>query len=102
MTFEFKKHFSYIFRLKIMKVISQICDEFAAKDVFKFFPDNFTDNSILSIFKSLTPKFNVTMFTCKLFDKWTTCEEFFVPIVTEEGICYTFNSFSVFEMITNE
>lgn len=90
-------------RLNIMKVVSQICDEFfIANDVFDHFPDNYSDPAILTIFKNIMPKFEDTMVFCKLFDKWTDCKKFLYPMVTEDGLCYTFNALSIHEVVTNE
>lgn len=49
-----------ILRLKIMKAASQICDDNFARD-FRLFSDNFTDDSILTIFKNIMPKMEDTM-----------------------------------------
>lgn len=85
-----------------MKVVSLTCEDLIAYDVFDYFRDNYTDNSIFTMLKNLMPKFEDTMVFCKLFGNWTTCENLLFPIVTEEGLCYAFNAFSSDEMLTNE
>lgn len=85
-----------------MKIINQICDEGRQAHVFDFFPDDYSDPNILSIISSVAPKFEDTMVFCKLYDKWTSCDQFLFPTITEEGLCYTFNALSLKELATNE
>lgn len=85
-----------------MKIVNQICDEGRQALVFDFFPDKYSDPNILSIISSVAPKLEETMVLCKLYDKWTPCDQFLFPTITEEGICYTFNGLSLEEMTTNE
>lgn len=84
-----------------MKMVCLICDDLVANDVFDYFPDNYSDNSIINTFNNVMPKLEETMVFCKLFDKWSTCEKLLFPMVTEEGICFTFNAISFKEMATN-
>lgn len=84
-----------------MKVASQICDEFTARDIFNSFNDNYSDSTIRATVSNLAPRFNDTMEFCQ-FSDILRCSELFYPIITEEGLCYTFNSFNVNDMITDE
>lgn len=42
--------------------------------------------------REVEPVFNETYLTCKWRNNLATCESFFHDFLTEEGICYTFNS----------
>lgn len=88
--------------MRIIKVISQLCDEWVATDLFDFFPDNYSDSSILNTIIDVMPRFEDTMMFCKLFDKWSKCDKYLFPIITEEGLCFTFNAVNINETVTNE
>lgn len=77
-----------------------MCDERIMFDMIS--GENFSDTSILSVFRDLAPSFDETFSSCKLFHKWSTCAEMFYPIITEEGICYVFNALNINEVATDE
>lgn len=87
-----------------MKAAYQICDEWIGSEVesFSSMNDEFTDNSILSTIAQMAPTFADTMIFCKIFNMWSNCENFLSPIFTEEGLCYTFNSMTLNDILTNE
>lgn len=89
-------------RLKLMKIINQICDESRQERVFHFFKDEFSDPDILATISRLAPDFEDTMVKCRLFDEWTSCDQFFHPTITEAGMCYTFNGLQLKEIATDE
>lgn len=85
-----------------MKIVSQLCDDWTANDILEFFTDNFSDNSVLNTIKDIVPRFEDSFLFCKLFDKWTSCDKYLFPIITEEGLCYIFNAVNINETISNE
>lgn len=86
-----------------MKVASQICDGIIAKDIWHYFSDdNYSDQSILEIIKFMAPNFDDSMVFCSFSDEYTDCRPFFTPIITEEGLCYAFNTLNMQEIVTNE
>ncbi|XP_055321190.1 pickpocket protein 28-like [Sitodiplosis mosellana] len=87
--------------LNLMKIASQICDNTFAGDVLENFTDIYSDHRMLEIIRDLAPSFDDTMFDCKFLGE-TKCEKLFFPIVTEEGLCYTFNAMSVKEITTDK
>lgn len=72
-----------------MEAVAQICDAHLT-DSFEL-GKNFTDYSIFDIIQDVAPTFNDTMFFCKWRNENNYCTKFFQPILTEEGVCYTFN-----------
>ncbi|XP_055321191.1 pickpocket protein 28-like, partial [Sitodiplosis mosellana] len=88
--------------LKVVQIVSQLCNDRIARDVFDLFNENYTDSSIQSIISELAPKFDDTFVRCKQFDRWTACDQLLFPIITEEGLCYVFNGFNINDIVTNE
>lgn len=84
-----------------MSAACEICEEQIAADIWDLYPDNFTDNSILTTIKEMAPKFHDVVL-CKIFDEWTDCEDVLFPIYTDVGLCYTFNALHVNDIVTNE
>lgn len=85
-----------------MQVATQTCDEWFGSEMRKHFDDNFTDNSILSTIAQMAPTFDDTMVFCKLFNQHSDCSGIVFPIYTVEGLCFTFNSMNINDILTDE
>lgn len=85
-----------------MSVASQLCDDHLSHGIFDILPIDYMDNTFVSTIVDLLPKFEDTMDYCKFFDKWDDCDTFLFPAITEEGVCYSFNSLSLEELSTDE
>lgn len=88
-----------------MQIVSQVCDDRVMFDMFEFFSEsnsNYSDSSTMSVLRELAPTYEDTFVLCKLFDKWSKCENVFFPMMTDEGHCYVFNAFNIKEVATNE
>lgn len=72
-----------------MEAVCQICDAHLT-DGFEV-GENFTDHTIFDVIEEVAPTFDETMFFCKWRNVVSFCP-FFKPILTEEGMCYTFNA----------
>lgn len=83
-----------------MKIACQICDQQIAKDIFNLFTDNDTDNAIRSAIINLAPRLNETAYYCKFSDNVKNCSDFLFPVITDEGVCYTFNLLN--DLVTDE
>lgn len=66
------------------------------------FGQNITTNEIYDIVRDLAPSLNDTMYYCKWRNEFNDCNAIFLPILTEEGICYTFNALNSRDIYTNE
>lgn len=70
--------------------LSHICDlkTFGGFEVGK----NFTDAVLIQQINDISIKLNDSLHYCNWHYKDKKCFELFRPILTEEGICFTFNS----------
>lgn len=69
----------------------------------KYKLDNFTDDTIYDVIQEMAPILTETI----LAFKWKDLvefgrSEFIVPILTESGLCFTFNALNSHEIYTNE
>lgn len=85
-----------------MKVATQFCENRIASSILEMFPDEFADDSILSIIKEMAPQLNDTIVMCRVFDLDRECSDIFFPIFTEVGLCYTFNVLNMNDLLTDE
>lgn len=79
-----------------MEAISQVCDAHLTSG-FLNFGTNFTDQTIYKILEEVAPTYNETMFFCKWRNTPSLCD-YFHPILTEEGMCFTFNALNANEI----
>lgn len=67
--------------------------------------DNFTSESIYDELKSLSPNVNDTILLCWPPPASTrepdSCQKFFSPVFTVEGLCFTFNSLNSNDVYTD-
>lgn len=54
-------------------------------------PGNFDDSNYVDVIQNLAPHFNDTFIQCYFRDYPNECKDIFTPIITEVGLCYTFN-----------
>lgn len=85
-----------------MKLATQFCFDGITPEDTGLFSDEYLDADIWNTIINIAPAFNETFVFCKLFGKIIDCEKLFYPQITERGLCYTFNTFNVHEMFTNE
>lgn len=90
------------FRLQFMRAAIQTCSDMFGVEMRNHFNDNFTDNSILSTIAQMAPTLFDTAAMCQLFQQISNCQEILFPIYTEEGLCFTFNSLNINNILTNE
>lgn len=84
-----------------MRVACQICDPTLSLEMRAHYIDNFTDGDAFNeIVQHLAPTFDDTMVLCKFFHRWSNCRDLLFPILTEEGLCFTFNSMRTFDILT--
>lgn len=91
-----------ISRAQTIKDANQLCFEKHTHQIFNLFDENFTDSRIMSTISDLAPAFEDTIVLCKFFDKWADCAKLLYPMLTEYGICYSFNSLNMYEVVTDQ
>lgn len=83
-----------------MKAGAHVCDPFLVED-FNL-EQIHTGNSVYNIINDISPTFNDTMRLCKWRHKIDFCSAYFVPILTEEGVCFTFNALNSRDIYTEK
>lgn len=88
-------------RYEKLSAIAQVCD--AHLFLNTGFGKNFSDGRIVDQLREMAPSFDEMLFVCK----WRnaplfTCQNLFTEVLTEEGVCYTFNVLESEEMFREE
>jgi acid-sensing ion channel, other len=82
-----------------MTAVAQVCDPELFGDID---PENKTNcEQCTTNLKSIIGEVNDVFYSCKLLTT-DTCEALFKKVVTEEGVCFTFNGLDVFHKNTTE
>lgn len=80
-----------------MEAIAHICDSM----IFKF-DGKFITDSIYDDIKDIARPFDETLIECTSPYESGDCSELFVPIYTEEGLCFSFNALNSHQVFTDE
>uniref|UniRef100_A0A034WQE2 Sodium channel protein Nach n=1 Tax=Bactrocera dorsalis TaxID=27457 RepID=A0A034WQE2_BACDO len=84
-----------------MEALAQVCDAHLLTD-FKFGHQLASGSEIVSSLSAITPVFNETYLNCKWRNSPEKCQQIFKKFITEEGVCYSFNSLSPMEIFRPE
>ncbi|CAG9564749.1 unnamed protein product [Danaus chrysippus] len=80
--------------------VSMVCDDHLAPSSGRRFSDG---NVTVENLKELSPNITEMLFACKWKDvSRVNCSDLFLPIITEEGVCYTFNTLGAEELFRVE
>lgn len=87
-----------------MKVVNQLCESHGVQrdQISKLFNDVYADQGIYNTIYTIGPHFNETFVFCKLLNEWVDCKKIFAPFVSETGLCYSFNTISLREILTDQ
>lgn len=75
-----------------MIAVLQVCSDTVNKELNETDRYTYTKTEIFEIIQEVAPPFNETLVSCTFQNKEELCRDYFQQIITEEGLCYTFNS----------
>lgn len=81
-----------------MQALTHICNSNKMFD----YDEELANASIFNVFEETAPNLNDTILDCMWDGYDATCSEIFVPILTEEGLCFSFNALNSNETYTNK
>lgn len=64
--------------------------------------DQYANSSIFEEMFEMAPNLNDSLRHCHWLDESHNCPDLFIPIITEEGICFSFNALNSNEIYTDE
>lgn len=84
-----------------MEAVAQICDSHLTAD-FPFHNISGNASALIQSLLNLTPVFNETFLICKWRNTVEGCENYYRKVITEDGICYSFNALDIQELYRDE
>lgn len=87
-----------IFRLNRMEAFVQTC-QFHPQDAIHF-GRTYINESIYNILIDQAPSFNDTFDYCEWMNEVRPCSQLFSPVLTSEGLCFSFNTLNSREIYT--
>ncbi|XP_067647186.1 pickpocket protein 28 [Eurosta solidaginis] len=84
-----------------MEAMAQVCDPHLMESS-KFGQEIISAAAIMNALGAITPQFNDTYLNCRWRNSLEKCQKMFQKFITEEGVCYSFNSLSAAEIFRPE
>lgn len=83
-----------------MKVLVHMCNDL--HESFINTNDTFANVSMFNVIEDMAPSLNETLINCNWPYQGDSCDELFVPSVTEEGLCFVFNALNSVDVYTDK
>lgn len=83
------------------EIMSLICPIYYGK-IQKNFKVSFVNEAAIHFMKEVSPKMSDIFWSCEWLGNPTGCDELFSPLLTDEGICFTFNMLNRSELYKSE
>lgn len=87
-------------RVDRLKVLLHLCYNLRAE--FDSSVDHFANAPLFSTIIEMAPVLDDTVRLCNWFDGLKNCSDLFVPVITEEGLCFSSNALNSNEIYTDE
>lgn len=84
-----------------MNAVIQLCEQKYVNDINYDIFMNFSDHSIFDLLREMSPKFEDSVLHCAWLYQSDDCKVDFKTIITEEGICFTFNALNSRDVYTD-
>ena len=82
-----------------MNALAHLCEHLSDRYDFE---EDYSGEWIYGIFGDVAPSLNDTLTHCMWLNKDGPCAKMFVPVLTENGLCFTYNALNSHEIYTNE
>lgn len=82
-----------------MEAMMHICRFYFGDNMH--FENEFANESIYDIISTMALTMNDTLFNCVWKSKVESCSQFFSPVLTEDGLCFTFNALNSRDIYTD-
>ncbi|XP_055840691.1 pickpocket protein 28-like [Episyrphus balteatus] len=82
------------------EVVSQTCQLLSKKSIPPFFDLIPNSSNLIQVMSNAAPKLDDVFLQCHWTKNIRDCNEMFVPVLTEQGICFAFNSIKLTHYLT--
>lgn len=90
---------SFVYSYDRFRALAQVCDAHITRN---FLLNQTVDSECVNWLKNISVSKEEMLMFCKWRNEASSCDDMFSETLTEEGICYTFNSLSAEDLLRQE